>query len=247
MAKDEEDFNSPAIDAYERVVAREPPTDKDASITEPLLKKLAEREGIPYLIVQDGFVLGFDGRLYPDLLGGHYVRRILQAAGRTLPIDRRISALELDSEGAMGSGGMLYTSDVDSCFEGCDDDDGYDWETSYTQSSYEEVIPRSEMRLMVAEKKKLEDQGYTVETSKDLEFYTKELDSITHQGRIDQLDQDREKVRQTVFQDIHDWYKKLEGEEFGTDVSRKLATHFRKHIKTGSDCWYTGDWKWIFY
>jgi len=64
--------------------------------------------------------------------------------------------------------------------------------------------------------------------------------------QIDRLDQEGEKVRQRVFQDIHDWYERLEGEKFGTDESRKFATHFRKHIKTGSDCWYTGDWKWRF-
>ena len=249
MGKDDfdDDFKSPATEAYERVIARKPPTDKDAELTEPLLKKLAEREGIPYLIVQDGFVLGFDGRLYPDLLGGHFVRRILQNAGRTNPIDRRISVSSLGSDGWVGDGGMLYSGDREGNYDRRDVDDDSDWETTSQQSMYEEVIDRSEMRVMVSEKNRLLREGYTAETNKDPAFYIKELDSITYQGRISSLDQRGEKDRQKVYRNIHDWYEKLESDEFGTDASRRFAAHFRKHIRTGSDCWYTGEWIWRYF
>jgi len=231
----EDEFKSPAAEAYERVIAREPPTDKDAEITAQLLKKLAQREKIPFLMVRGGFILGFNEILYPYYLGGDYVRQLTQ--------DGSISAIELDSGGAVRSGGMLYSGDPEAYSEGYDDGDGFDWETPNQQAGYEEVFDRSQLRLMLAEVERLEAQGATVDTNDELAFYKKELGLTTYQGRIKSADPEGDKIRQRVSQNIHNWYKKMEGEEYGTDESRIIMAYFRKHIITGRTCEYTGPWE----
>ena len=236
----EDDFKSPAAEAYERVIAREPPTDKDAEISAPLLKKQAERERVPFLMVRGGFYLGFNEILYPYYLGGDYVRQLTQK-------DEGISAIELDSGGWVGSGGLLYSGDPEGYSEGYDDDDGNSWETANQQAGYEEVFDRSQLRLMLAEVESLEAQGFTEETNEDLAFYKKELGLTTYQGRIKSADPEGRKTQQRVFQNIHNWYKKMEGEEYGTDESRKIMAYFRKHIRTGRTCYYNGPWKFKYF
>ena len=233
------DLKSSAAEAYERVVAREPPTDQDAKITGPLLKKLADRERVPFLMVRGGFILGFNEILYPYYLGGDYVRQLAQ--------NECISAIELDSGGAIGSGGMLYSGNRDGNYDSRDGDDGYDWETSNQQAGYEEVFTLNDRRLYLTEIKRLEDQGETVETNDDLAFYKKELGLTTYQGRIKSADPEADKIRQRVSQNIYNWYKKMEGEKYGNDESRIIMAHFRNHIRTGHDCYYTPGWKFKFF
>lgn len=242
----EEDFKSPAADALERLQARERPTDKDADLTAPILKRLASQEKIPFLIVQDGYFLGFEFSLRPDLIGYDYLRRTCQNSTRTRRLDRYISAFELDSEGVVGAGGMLYSPDPQAYFEEHDDSDGYDVETSNQQSAFECVIERADMRVYNAEAKKLEAQGETVETSELLKFYREQLDQDTHQGNIKNADREEEKVRQRVWHAFEDAYEDMEGKDTGTKETRFIAADFRKHIKRGKSCIYTGPLKFRF-
>ncbi len=233
----EDDFlKSPANDALERLRAREKPTDEDAKLAEPFYQKLADRERVPFLMVRGGFYLGFNEILYPYYLGGDYVRQLTQDGG--------ISAIELDSGGAVRSGGMLYSGDPEAYSEGNDDSDGFDWETPNQQAGYEEVFDRSQLRLMLTEVERLEAQGFTEETNEDLAFYKKELGLTTYQGRIKSADPEGGKARQRVFQNIKNFYEMLEGKEYGNDESRTIAQHFRKHItyKHGSYR-YSRTWK----
>ena len=235
---------SPAAAAHDRLIAKEPPTDSDVAITAPLLKKLADRERVPFLLVDGGIVLGFSGILYPQLLGGRQVRRILQSESRTYEQDRRISVANLDSEGTISDSGLLYSSGLDDSYDRHDDDDGHDWESSNQTAGFEEVFSRDQMRMMVGEVERLEAEGETIETSDLLKFYKKELNQNTYQGRIKSADPEHEKVRQRVWQSIEDFYKMLE--KCDDDESQKIAAHFRLHIKRGSDPRYTGEWKWRF-
>ncbi len=238
-----ENFKSPAHEALERLEARKPPTDKDAGLIGPILRRYADQEKIPFLVVQNGLVLGFKETPYPDYLGGHHVRHICQSAERTFLIDRCISAIALDSEGAVGGGGLLYTGDLEEYSDGHDDGDGYDWETPYQEAGFEKVFDDSQKRLMLAEIDKLEGQGETIETNKELAFYKKELGLNTYQGRTKSADPEADKIRQRVFQDVQNFYEMLEGKKFGNDESRLMAAYFRKYIKTGRSCRYTGPWK----
>lgn len=237
----EESLKSPANEALERLRARERPTENDVKLVEPFYQKLADHERVPFLVVKDGFVLGFELALRANLAGYDYLRRTCQSATRTHRSDRYISVLELDSGGAVGDGGMIYSGDREGNYDSRDDSD-FDWESSNQQAGYEEVIERSTMRLMVAEKKKLEAQGYTAETNEELAFYIKELDSITYQGRIKSGNPEDEKVRQRVWQAVEYAYEDMEDEDTGTRGLRLIAAHFRKNIKKGRDYSYTGDW-----
>ena len=179
----EERLKSPANEALTRLRARERPTEADVRLAEPFYEKRANDERIPYLIVEGGLSIGHKGILYPDYRGGQYVRSICQNADRTHRQDQCISPRELDSGGAVGSGGILYSGNSEGYFERHDDDDGYDWETTYQQAGYEEVFKRDEMRLYVAEIKKLKAEEETAETKELLAFYEKELGLNTYQGQ----------------------------------------------------------------
>lgn len=244
----EDSLKSPANEALERLRARERPTEEDVKLGEPYYKKRADQEQIPFLITQGGLYLGFNGILYPDYRGGQYVRSICQNADRTHRQDQCISPRELDSGGAVGSGGVLYSGNSDGYFERHDDDDGYDWETTYQQAGYEEVFKRDEMRLYVAEIKKLKAEEETAETKELLAFYEKELGLNTYQGRIKSVDPEQEKIRQRVSQNINNFYEMLEGEKYGDDESRIFAAHFRKHIKfRHGNYWYSRKWKYRYF
>lgn len=236
----EEGLNSPAASALERLEAREAPTDEDADLTGPILRQLANQERIPFLVVQDGFFLGFELSFRTDLLGYDYLRRIFQSATRTHRSDRYISALELDSGGAIGGGGLLYSSDREGNYDRRDIDSDLDWETSNQQAGYEGVIDRSTRDWMVAEKKKLEAVGETAETNELLAFCIKELGLTTHQGGIKNADPESEEVRQRVWQAVEYAYEDMEHKDTGTDELRQLAAYFRKHVKSGRDYKYTG-------
>ncbi len=247
----EEGFKSPAADALERLEAREPPTDEDADLTGPILKRLANRERVPFLIVQDGYIFGFEclsnsSLIRPNLIGYDYCRRTCQNSERTRRLDRYISAFELDSEGVVGAGGMLYSSDPQAYAESHDDDDGYDWETTNQQSAFECVIERTDMRVYAAEVKRLEGQGETVETSELLKFYKEQLGQDTHQGNIKNADREEEKVRQRVWHAFEAAYEDMEGKDTGTEELRFIAADFRKHLIRGRRCIYTGPLKFRF-
>jgi len=184
----EESLNSPAANALERLEAREPPTDEDADLTGPILRQLANQERIPFLVVQDGFFLGFELSFRTDLLGYDYLRRTFQSATRTHRSDRYISALELDSGGAVGDGGLLYSGDREGNYDSPADDDGDDWETSNQRAGYEEAFTPKDRRLMIAEIKRLKGKPETPEIKKQLEFYKEFMDLHTRQGRIKSAD-----------------------------------------------------------
>lgn len=247
------EFKSPAAAAHDRLIAKEPPTDSDVAITAPLLKKLADRERVPFVIVGDAIVLGFNGVLYPNVLGGRQARQILQTDSRTHEQDRRISVENLDSEGVVGDSGLLYSSGLDDPYAEHDDDDSQAWETPYQAAGYEEIFSRDQMRLMVKEVERLEAEVKRLEAAKEtvpvktsdlLKFHKKELGQNTYQGRIKSADPEHEKVRQRVFRNIHDFYEMIE--EYGGDEGQVIAAYFREYIKTGSDCRHTGPWKWKF-
>jgi hypothetical protein len=184
--------------------------------------------------------------LYPYYLGGDYARLILQNNARTFVQDRPLSINELVSGGAIGSGGMFY-GDSENYLEGHDDDDNNAWATPYQQSEFEGAMERKDMRLYVAETKKMKAEGATVENNPLYAHLMKLLGEDTHQGNIKSVDAEEEKRRQTVFHDIRNFYKKLEGEKYGTDESRIIMAHFRKHIRSARGCYdYTGSWKFRF-
>ena len=236
----DQDFNSPAADALQRVEARKPPTDEDADLTGPILRELANQERIPFLVVQGGFILGFELSCRADLIGYDYLRRTFQSATRTHRSDRYISALELDSGGAIGSGGLLYSSDREGNYDRRDIDSDLDWEASNQKADYEGVIDRSTRDWMIAEKKKLETAGETAETNELLAFCIKELGLTTHQGNIKNADPEAEEVRQRVWQAVEYAYEDMEHKDTGTDELRRLAAYFRRHVKRGRDYRYTG-------
>ncbi len=56
----DENLESPARDALERLRARERPTEEDVKLGEPFYEKLADQERVPFLFVRDSFFLGFE-------------------------------------------------------------------------------------------------------------------------------------------------------------------------------------------
>ena len=242
----EEGLRSPANEALERLRARERPTEEDVKLAEPYYQKLADQQRVPFLVVRDGFILGSKLSLRTNLVGYDYLRRTLHSATRTHRSDRYISAAELDSEGAVGDGGMLYSPDPEDYFEGKDDYDSNDWEAPYQQSEYEGVIEPSTRNWMINEKEKLEARGETPETNKTLAFCIKELGLTTNQGRIKSADPEDEKVRQRVWQAVEYVYEDMEGEDTGTKELRWMAAYFRKYVKRGRDYSYTGKIKFRF-
>lgn len=249
----EERLKSPAKEAYDRLRARERPTEDDVKLGEPFYKKLADQDKIPFLMVSGGFYIGFNGVLYPYYLGGDYVRLILQNNTRTFPHDRPLSINELVSGGCLGPGGLRYYPDPPDPHQAYSEsyDENSNWEAPYQHSEFEEVMEPNEMRLYVAEAKKLKVKVQAGEaTAKEIEllaYLNKQLGEDTHQGNIKSIDPEEEKRRQTVYHDIRNFYEKLEGEKYGTDESRRIMRYFRKHIRTAHGCYcYTGPWEFKF-
>ena len=247
----EKNLKSPANEALERLRARKRPTKEDVKLGEPFYEKLANQERVPFLFVRDSFFLGSECLINPSLIrpnlrGYGYLRRVCQNSERTHRLDRYISAFELDSEGVVGAGGMLYSPDPQAYAESHDDDDGYDWETTNQQSAFECVIERTDMRVYAAEVKRLEGQGETVETSELLKFYKEQLGQDTHQGNIKNADREEEKVRQRVWHAFEAAYEDMEGKDTGTEELRFIAADFRKHLIRGRRCIYTGPLKFRF-
>ncbi len=247
----EERLKSPANEALERLRARKRPTKEDVKLGEPFYEKLANQERVPFLFVRDSFFLGSECLINPSLIrpnlrGYGYLRRVCQNSERVHRSDRYISASELDSEGAAGSGGMLY-GDSEDYFEGHDDDEGCGWEMTYQSSGFEGVITPKDRRLYLKEIKELEGQGYTIETSEELAFYKKLLGKTTHQGNIKNADPGVDMVRQRVWQAVEYAYEDMEDQDTGTEELRLIAADFRKHIERGKNYIYTGDIKFRYF
>ena len=198
--------------------------------------KLKPKDPIPFL---GNLSAGFLVCSTPSgkLKGLGFIHRLLVQATNQIEESQSIPIASLYSWGAMGNKGFPLYKTEPGVF---DDDDEESVSPLQNVEWGEEEVSWDMLAEMEKDKKRLEGEGETPETSPLLKFYDKQIRGRSYFGKSKPFDNDPEKMRKNVERLIsYAIDKRIECED-----TKHVGYHLKDTIIIGLNCVYIGDWRW---